>query len=881
MPSGRLIARVAGRVRTTARRLHRRAEGDHRPRRCSALVVGGVLFTPLGQQAPAGAAVHQPGLGRRRAPSPRSSPPAASPYELADGGSTILVPQDEVYQLRLDLQRRRACPTGGEAAATRCSTSRASPPRSSSSASTTSGRSRASWPRPSRSIDGVEAAIVHLVIPEETSSPSDSRSPPRSVLVKDTRRRDADAGQVQAIVHLVVLQRRGPRARARHRRRRQGRVLSGAGEDGRVGARRRPGRADPGLRGPSCRRSLAGRCSTRWSAPATRSCGSTPTSTSTRARPTTETYRRPTSRRPPSAESTATENYTGTGARRSAACSARTTSSDRDSAGDGDASKTTTEERRRPTRVGKVTEQATSAPGAVRRLSVAVLLDERDAATVDHAAVQDLVSAAAGVDAGPRRHGRRSAAMAVRPERRGRGGGGRRRARRRPRRRPSDGRSVRTVAVCWSSASWCCSPCASCAATGARALDPSSLELEDAAAVPIEAEEAGADARRRQERLALEARRPSTPRATPSASPVQDEVGRAGRAPARRGRAAAARLARGPEDLMPMADELTGAAEGGRPARAAGPGALGRGPRRLRETEVEELTAEIARIEAASPTETVGRGASRSSRPSSSARRYYAQGGIGLRPRGARGDRSATSGPRRSWTGCRPPSCEMPFQFLRRADARQLLSFLQDEHPQTIALVLAHMRRRPGRDRAVRPARDLQADVAHRIAIMDRTSPEIITPGRGRSSSASCRSVLQSERLVDRRRPPAAGRHHQPRRPRHRAAHPRGPRAPRPGAGRRGPQPDVHVRGHHHPRRPLGAAGAAPGRDRRPRHRAQGRQPGRPRQDHGATCPSARPPTSPTRSSCSARCASAPVEEAQAEDRRRSSARSRSPARSW
>ena len=34
---------------------------------------------------------------------------------------------------------------------------------------------------------------------------------------------------------------------------------------------------------------------------------------------------------------------------------------------------------------------------------------------------------------------------------------------------------------------------------------------------------------------------------------------------------------------------------------------------------------------------------------------------------------------------------EMPFEFLRRADARQLLSFLADEHPQTIALVLAHM----------------------------------------------------------------------------------------------------------------------------------------------------------------------------------------------
>ena len=34
---------------------------------------------------------------------------------------------------------------------------------------------------------------------------------------------------------------------------------------------------------------------------------------------------------------------------------------------------------------------------------------------------------------------------------------------------------------------------------------------------------------------------------------------------------------------------------------------------------------------------------------------------------------------------------ELPFEFLRRADPRQVLSFIQDEHPQTIALVLAYM----------------------------------------------------------------------------------------------------------------------------------------------------------------------------------------------
>ena len=67
-----------------------------------------------------------------------------------------------------------------------------------------------------------------------------------------------------------------------------------------------------------------------------------------------------------------------------------------------------------------------------------------------------------------------------------------------------------------------------------------------------------------------------------------------------------------------------------------------------------------------------------------------------------------------------------PFEFLRRTDTRQVLSYLQDEHPQTIALVLAHM----GPDAAAMVLSALpeeeQRDVAQRIAMMDRTSPEVI-----------------------------------------------------------------------------------------------------------------------------------------------------------
>ena len=67
-----------------------------------------------------------------------------------------------------------------------------------------------------------------------------------------------------------------------------------------------------------------------------------------------------------------------------------------------------------------------------------------------------------------------------------------------------------------------------------------------------------------------------------------------------------------------------------------------------------------------------------------------------------------------------------PFEFVRKTDASQLLNFVQDEHPQTIALILSYLA--PGQAAMLVSAlpQEKQADVAKRIAVMDRTSPEII-----------------------------------------------------------------------------------------------------------------------------------------------------------
>lgn len=67
-----------------------------------------------------------------------------------------------------------------------------------------------------------------------------------------------------------------------------------------------------------------------------------------------------------------------------------------------------------------------------------------------------------------------------------------------------------------------------------------------------------------------------------------------------------------------------------------------------------------------------------------------------------------------------------PFEFVRKTDAAQLLNFIQDEHPQTIALILSYLA--PAQAAliiSVLPP-ERQADVAKRIAVMDRTSPDVV-----------------------------------------------------------------------------------------------------------------------------------------------------------
>jgi flagellar motor switch protein FliG len=67
-----------------------------------------------------------------------------------------------------------------------------------------------------------------------------------------------------------------------------------------------------------------------------------------------------------------------------------------------------------------------------------------------------------------------------------------------------------------------------------------------------------------------------------------------------------------------------------------------------------------------------------------------------------------------------------PFDFIRRTDPSHLLNFIQGEHPQTIALILAYLDPQKAALILSGLSHQVQADVARRIAQMDRTSPDVL-----------------------------------------------------------------------------------------------------------------------------------------------------------
>src|SRR5690606_28212923 len=67
-----------------------------------------------------------------------------------------------------------------------------------------------------------------------------------------------------------------------------------------------------------------------------------------------------------------------------------------------------------------------------------------------------------------------------------------------------------------------------------------------------------------------------------------------------------------------------------------------------------------------------------------------------------------------------------PFSFLQRAESGNLLTFIQDEHPQTIALILCHLSHHKASEILIGLQMEKQLEVIKRIANMEQTNPEVI-----------------------------------------------------------------------------------------------------------------------------------------------------------
>ncbi|MEY8332904.1 flagellar motor switch protein FliG [Lachnospiraceae bacterium 47-T17] len=143
----------------------------------------------------------------------------------------------------------------------------------------------------------------------------------------------------------------------------------------------------------------------------------------------------------------------------------------------------------------------------------------------------------------------------------------------------------------------------------------------------------------------------------------------------------------------------------------------------LKEDEIEELTLEIANTRSVSPQ--TKEEILEEFYQVCLAQQYIAEGGIGYAKElldKALGEEQAQA----VITKLTASLQVRPFEFVRKTDPSQVLNFIQDEHPQTIAMILSYLSSNQASMILGALAPEKQADVAKRIAMMDRTSPDVI-----------------------------------------------------------------------------------------------------------------------------------------------------------
>jgi flagellar M-ring protein FliF len=317
-------------------------------------------------------------------------------YKLSDGGATVLVPQAQVYQLRLDMSAK-GLPTGGsqgyslldkQGITTSEFTQRVDYQRA----------LEGELARTINAIDGVSSADVHLVIPADDVFADDSRKPSASVLLRPkTPGTKFSSDQVRSVVNLVAGSVEGLTPDAVTVADSAGHTLSAPGQDGVLG-----GGDAQATQAATFEDGLA-RSLEDMLAPVTGQGGAVVRVKADldfdQRSTTTESFAQPAAGQtaPLVTESTSQETFAGPGA---AGAAGGVLGTNGQNAATGNAASTANNYSKnsadRSFAVGKVTEQVKSAPGKVTRLSVAVLLDDKVKVPTDQ--INNLVTAAAGLD---------------------------------------------------------------------------------------------------------------------------------------------------------------------------------------------------------------------------------------------------------------------------------------------------------------------------------------------------------------------------------------------------------------------------------------------------------------------------------------------------
>jgi flagellar M-ring protein FliF len=310
-------------------------------------------------------------------------------YELADGGASVLVPKQDVHQLRIDLSAAGLVKDGEEGWGL----------MDAQGITTSEFRQRVDYQRALEgelantisSIDGVEAATVHLVIPEEKLFSEDARQPTASVLIKNRPGKAFESGKVQAVTNLVSSSVPGLDPERVTIADSKGNVLSGS-VDG-----------TPGLGAGDARAMQTAKFETELQSSVqemlTPVVGAGKAIVRVKAEldfdkseTLSEIYGREGKEAPVEVEKGKTEEYEGT-----AAPIGGVLGPENSVLPDGNTSTYTREEMDRQRAIDKVTEKRVAAPGSVENLSVAVVLDAGAAGTVSPQEVEQLVVAATGI----------------------------------------------------------------------------------------------------------------------------------------------------------------------------------------------------------------------------------------------------------------------------------------------------------------------------------------------------------------------------------------------------------------------------------------------------------------------------------------------------